>query len=110
MAKMIKINPIDNVATSLSTNKLNETAIIVDKTMMQVDKIISIENIAFANKIALVDIEKDGQVLKYGEVIGIATKDIKKGSLVHVHNVRSTRLDIPKQIIKEIMKQMDIKE
>lgn len=35
---------------------------------------------------------KKGELInKYGEEIGIATKDIKKGEYVHVHNLDSMR-------------------
>ena len=37
------------------------------------------------------DIKKGELLNKYGEEIGIATKDIKKGEYVHVHNLDSMR-------------------
>lgn len=43
------------------------------------------------HKMATKDIKKGEVVHKYGEVIGIATVDIKKGEHVHVHNIESTR-------------------
>ena len=30
-------------------------------------------------------------VRKYGEIIGLATKDIQQGEYVHVHNIESCR-------------------
>jgi len=36
-------------------------------------------------------LKKGDVVYKYGEVIGIATVDIKTGDYVHVHNIESTR-------------------
>ena len=45
--------------------------------------------IPFGHKIALVDIKKGSDVFKYGHVIGKATSDIKKGELVHTHNLAS---------------------
>lgn len=41
----------------------------------------------FGHKIAIVDIPEGGKIIKYGEVIGSAKCDIKKGDWVHVHNV-----------------------
>lgn len=38
---------------------------------------------------ALRDIAKGEYVIKYGEIIGRATEDIKKGELAHTHNVKS---------------------
>lgn len=43
------------------------------------------------HKVALVDIQKGEEIVKYGEVIGDALEDIKKGQHVHVHNVESKR-------------------
>ena len=42
-------------------------------------------------KVALADIPGGETVWKYGESIGIATKDIKRGDYVHVHNLDSAR-------------------
>ncbi len=41
------------------------------------------------HKFALRDIPKGEYVIKYGEIIGRATADIKKGEWVHTHNVQS---------------------
>lgn len=41
------------------------------------------------HKVALEDIPRGGFVIKYGEVIGRAAKDIEKGEWVHSHNLRS---------------------
>jgi len=37
----------------------------------------------------LKEIKKGEKVIKYGEPIGQATTDIKKGEHVHVHNIKS---------------------
>ena len=41
------------------------------------------------HKYALRDIKKGDFIVKYGEVMGRATCDIKKGEWVHTHNVKS---------------------
>lgn len=41
------------------------------------------------HKVALEDIPQGGPVIKYGEVIGRASRDIEKGEWVHSHNLRS---------------------
>lgn len=64
---MIKINEKDNVAVVLSTDT----------------------DIPAGHKIALCDIKKGEQIIKYGFSIGKAKQDIKKGEHVHTHNVRS---------------------
>lgn len=46
------------------------------------------------HKVAISDIKKDQPILKYGEHIGIASKDIRKGEHVHEQNVESVREDL----------------
>jgi len=50
-----------------------------------------IDDIPFAHKFALTDIDAGGKIIKYGEVIGVASRQIKAGQWVHVHNVESVR-------------------
>ena len=45
------------------------------------------QSIPFGHKIALTDIEAGQPVVKYGEVIGLATDRIRAGEHTHVHNV-----------------------
>jgi (2R)-sulfolactate sulfo-lyase subunit alpha len=49
------------------------------------------QDIPLGHKIALGDIAKGGQVLKYDEAIGDASEDIKKGQHVHTHNLKTAR-------------------
>jgi altronate dehydratase len=53
------------------------------------------EPIPFGHKLALRDLGSGGEVVKYGEVIGVATAAIAAGRHVHVHNVSSRRLPGP---------------
>lgn len=48
-------------------------------------------NIPFGHKFALTNIRKGEYIIKYGEIIGVASKDILQGEHVHVHNVQSLR-------------------
>ena len=63
----IIINEKDNVGVSLAGDK----------------------DIPAGHKYALKDIKAGEYVVKYGEIIGRATKDIKKGEWVHTHNLKS---------------------
>ena len=47
--------------------------------------------IPLGHKIALADIAKDDEVVKYDETIGVASKAIKQGQHVHTHNLKTTR-------------------
>ena len=49
------------------------------------------EAIQFCHKIAIEDIKMGNAIIKYGEIIGNASKDIYKGDWVHVHNLESNR-------------------
>ncbi|RAO99292.1 dehydratase [Petrotoga sp. 9PW.55.5.1] len=50
-----------------------------------------LDEIVLGHKISLKDIEKDEEIIEYGEKTGIATKTIKIGEEVHVHNIKSRR-------------------
>ena len=49
------------------------------------------EAIPYGHKLALAAIAKGGDIIKYGESIGIATRDIAPGDYVHIHNMDSKR-------------------
>lgn len=67
MSKLYQINPKDNVAIELEPNS----------------------DIRLGHKVALNDINKGEYVFKYGEIIGKASQDIKRGEWVHSHNLVS---------------------
>lgn len=50
-------------------------------------------DLASGHKHALCPIKKGESVIKYGEVIGIATSDIDKGEWVHSHNLKTSLSD-----------------
>jgi altronate dehydratase small subunit len=78
----------DNVATVLE--KFEEGAQIeIERRNSITEKIIATKKIPFLHKIALVDIPKGAPVIKYGQIIGKATMDIKKGDHVHTKNLVS---------------------
>jgi len=87
--KAIVLNGKDNVATALADLAAGDTvALDVDKKPVSVKLVNPIQ---FGHKFSLTNITSGSPILKYGEVIGEATKDIKVGEHVHVHNVASTR-------------------
>ena len=47
--------------------------------------------IPYAHKFARSFIAQGEKIIKYGEIIGIATSDIQPGTHVHVHNVKGLR-------------------
>ncbi|MHC6181299.1 UxaA family hydrolase [Clostridium sp. JNZ X4-2] len=88
-AKAIVIKAVDNVATATSeippetyvTLKINKKNVEVRVT----------EKIYFGHKLAIKDINEGEKIVKYGETIGMASKNIKKGEHVHVHNLKPIR-------------------
>jgi len=48
-------------------------------------------DVPIGHKVALVDIKSGDTVWKYGQDIGKAVADIKKGEHVHVHNLKTKR-------------------
>lgn len=55
------------------------------------------QDVPFGHKIAIVDIKKGDKIVKYGEPIGSASQDIKKGDRVHTHNVKDDYKVLDKQ-------------
>jgi hypothetical protein len=49
----------------------------------------AVQEIIFGHKIALRDIDCGEPIVKYGAVIGEAVRSIKKGTHVHLHNIKS---------------------
>jgi len=89
MIKAVVMKDVDNVATVVE--EINpDSEVSVDVAGKQ-KTIIILGRVAFGHKFAIKDIENKALVKKYGEVIGVATKDIKAGQHVHVHNLESTR-------------------
>ncbi|MFX1293691.1 MAG: UxaA family hydrolase [Promethearchaeota archaeon] len=78
----------DNVATVLE--KIKEgTKLLIEISPKNLQSIIALTKIKFLHKIAIMDIPKGTAVIKYGQIIGRATTDIKKGEHVHTKNVKS---------------------
>ena len=50
-----------------------------------------LSDIPYGHKIALRDIAAGEHIIKYGESIGAAERDIPAGSYVHVHNIVALR-------------------
>ena len=78
MFNIIKLNALDNVAVASMNIPLGS---IINSELKAEN------NIPYGHKISLKDIDKKELIYKYGQIIGIATKQIKKGSHVHSHNL-----------------------
>lgn len=86
----LKVNDLDNVATVFSNTKKEDIVEVVDKKGEK--KLVkALGEIPFGHKIAVKNIKKGDEITKYGEEIGVATKDIVIGDYVHIHNLESMR-------------------
>lgn len=78
-------HPSDNVVTTLAD--------LPQGTVIQVGdvRVAARTAIPFGHKVALARIPSGNPVIKYGEVIGVATTDITAGEHVHSHNLVTLR-------------------
>ncbi|TCO76496.1 UxaA family hydrolase [Marinisporobacter balticus] len=86
MKPYIQINGKDNVVVALKDLEKN-TVLTVENEEIQLKQAVK-----RGHKIALVDIKKEDDVIKYGYAIGYAIKEIGVGEWVHTHNTK-TNLD-----------------
>jgi altronate dehydratase len=95
MKRAIMINPQDNTAIAFNDIEAGDDVSVISASGEVIRKISAAQVIPFGHKIALAAIGKGENVLKYGEIIGVATQPINKGGHVHVHNVASALLPGP---------------
>jgi altronate dehydratase small subunit len=82
-AKLISEN--DNVVTVLTDVKAGENVTV--RRGGKESLYVCNQDIPLGHKLAIVKMKKGDSVIKYGEKIGIATKEIEIGDWVHTHNV-----------------------
>ncbi|MGE4283065.1 MAG: UxaA family hydrolase [Clostridia bacterium] len=86
MEKVYLVNVDDNVVTALETIEKGTVELIGIK---KGEILFVSQHVAQGHKVALCDICKNDGIIKYGTKIGVATRDIKKGQWVHLHNMKS---------------------
>ena len=86
----MKLTELDNVAVVTHDVKQGTEIMPGIKTLQDIPQ---------AHKFALVDIPKDGEIIRYGVVLGYALDEIKKGSWINEHMLR-----LPKSPSVENMK------
>ncbi len=84
----IQLNKKDNVLIAVKDLKKG-TVINFNNS-----NITTLDNIPKGHKIAIMDIKSSENIIKYGEKIGHAIKDISTGEHVHVHNIKTNLNDI----------------
>ncbi len=83
LAKQIKRN--DNVVTAVSDFVAGETLTV--KFKEEERTYICNQDVPFGHKVCIADVPEGSRIIKYGEEIGTASRDIKVGDWVHIHNV-----------------------
>lgn len=83
--RCFKINAQDNVATLLDDAPAGALRVLGEENR----ELQSFEPIALGHKIAICDIAEDQPIIKFGVTIGRASKPIRAGEWVHLHNVAS---------------------
>jgi len=85
----ILIDEKDNVATALRQLEKGDSIPVAvgDRSV----SVILLQDISFGHKFALTDIQQGDAIIKYSEVIGLATEPIRQGEHVHIHNVESQK-------------------
>ena len=79
----IVIHEKDNTAVALFDIKNGETVCLSTKRTFP-----AVCDIPFSHKILTEDVVEGDSIIKYGEVIGKAGEDMKRGSWIHTHNMK----------------------
>jgi hypothetical protein len=86
MRKVLVLNLADNIAICLEDMPVHT---VVDQDNL---KLTTTQQIPRGHKVASKPVKKGEGIIKYGERMGHATKDILVGEHVHTHNVLGDRL------------------
>lgn len=87
----LQVETCDNVATIFADGVVAGSKITVRNKQGTEYELAVIGDVPYGHKIAVVDIKKGENIVKYGETIGIASKDISRGEYVHIHNIDALR-------------------
>lgn len=88
MIQAVIIEPEDNVGVALMALEAGTSPELKASKPLQIKLL---ETIPYQHKFSVRNIESGKEIIKHGVVIGVATKDIKKGEHVHVHNMEGLR-------------------
>ena len=91
MVLALKVNDKDNVATIFAEQVQGGNVIQIRDKKGETTEVKALEAVPYGHKIALCDIKKGEEIIKYGEAIGAASRDIAAGDYVHIHNMDSQR-------------------
>lgn len=102
MKRAIMMNAKDNVATALENLEAGVSTSVILPSQEPFKEVTTKQRaIPFGHKLAVMALSKGDKVIKYGEVIGNASQDIEPGEYVHIHNVKSNRMQMPEVWYRE---------
>jgi altronate hydrolase len=78
------IHSRDNIGVAVKAIAFGEPAVAGGKELFS-----TLEEIPASHKVAIRNIEKDEEIIKYGEPVAVSTRKILKGQWVHTHNLES---------------------
>ena len=79
----LKIDESDNVAVATQSIMKGDQIVVSGESLCK-----AVEDVELGHKVALMPIVAGENVLRYGEPIVLATRDIGRGEWVHVHNTQ----------------------
>ena len=95
----LQVNNLDNVATIFAEGVRDGQTVTLKDKAGHAQPLTVIGDVPYGHKVAVADIPAGGSIRKYGEQIGVASRAIRRGEYVHVHNLDSMRGrgDLPEQ-------------
>ena len=91
------MDPADNVVTCVNEVPAGEK--VVYRKGEEVLTLTALEDIPYCHKVALVDIAKGAEVIKYGESLGQTSEAIPAGHWVAHHNLFSVPRDYDSEML-----------
>lgn len=87
----LKVDDLDNVATIFANGITDGMKVLVkDKKGIETEYTV-IGDVPYGHKIALTAMNPGDLIMKYGQCIGTASREIRPGEYVHVHNLDARR-------------------
>ena len=87
----LHVDELDNVATIFAEGVVDGSEVEVRDKSGRAEVVTVHGNVPYGHKIAVRDIAAGEHIMKYGQSIGAADRDIAKGEYVHIHNMKALR-------------------
>lgn len=87
----LKVDDRDNVATIFAQGVADGDQVEIRDKRGHYETVCVHGDVPYGHKIAAAAIPQGAHVIKYGESIGAASRDIAPGEYVHIHNMEALR-------------------